>query len=160
MCIRDRGYTEPDPREDLAGMDVARKLVILAREIAYPAVLEKVRVQNLIPPQLREMASYEAFINQKKALDDHYAKKKNALSKNEVLRYIGELDIELGILKVELLQVERSSALGQIKNADAIFEIYTESYGDQPVIIRGAGAGATVTARGVYSDLLRIGRKV
>ena len=157
---RKMAYTEPDPREDLSGMDVARKLVILAREVAYPGELEKVKVQNLIPPGLRGLSSYEDFIKERKTLDLYYAEKKKALAENKVLRYVGELDIERSLLKVELISVDKSCPLGQIKNADAIFEIYTKSYGEQPIIIRGAGAGAVVTARGVYSDLLRIGRKI
>jgi aspartokinase/homoserine dehydrogenase 1 len=80
-----------------------------------------------------------------------------------VLRYVGELSGDLsqdkGILQVKLVSVPRSSSLGQLKESDSIFEIYTESYGERPIVIQGAGAGAKVTARGVFGDILRLTEK-
>ena len=80
-----------------------------------------------------------------------------------VLRYVGELSGDLkkdkGILKVDLLSVPGDSSLGQVKESDSIFEIYTESYGERPLVIQGAGAGAKVTARGVFGDILRLTEK-
>ena len=154
------GYTEPDPREDLNGMDVARKLVILAREISFDAAIEKVEIQNLIPEQLREIISYEEFIGHTDHIDATYDAIKSKLSANEVLRYVGELDVQTGKLTVSLQTVPNDSPLGQIKNADSLFEIYTQSYGEQPIVIQGAGTGPVVTARAVYSDLLRIGAQL
>ena len=153
---KNNGYTEPDPREDLNGMDVARKLIILAREVGMKLNIEDVAVQNLIPEELLEEANYESFIAKSNVLDSHFDELKNSLIDDEVLRYVGELDVINNKLSVSLLKVSKQSPLGNIKNADAIFEIYTEGYGDQPIVIQGAGAGAEVTARGVFGDLLRI----
>ncbi|NMM47297.1 bifunctional aspartate kinase/homoserine dehydrogenase I [Marinigracilibium pacificum] len=154
---KEAGFTEPDPREDLDGMDVARKLLILAREIGLSKELEDVEVQSLIPEELRDLPDFDSFISKKEDLDLYYGKIKNDLPENEVLRYVGELDVVEGKLIVSLVNVDKNSPLGALKNADSIFEVYTSGYGDHPFIIQGAGAGAEVTARGVYSDILKIG---
>lgn len=154
-----KGYTEADPREDLEGLDVARKLIILAREINYPAQLNDVKVQNLIPKSNQNTSSLDAFLSDTKSLDIHYDKLKSSLQKHEVLNYIAELDVENKTLSVNLQSVPLQSPIGQLKNADSLFEIYTDSYGNQPIIIQGAGAGSKVTARAVYSDLVRIGHR-
>jgi aspartokinase/homoserine dehydrogenase 1 len=154
------GYTEPDPREDLNGMDVARKLLILARTVDVRAELSDVSIQNLIPEALQSEVPYSEFKLNFPALDAHYAAVKGALPKGHVLRFIGDLSIDAGgkaTLKVELVQVPKASPLGGIKGSDSLFEIYTDGYGDHPMVIQGAGAGAEVTARGVYSDVLRLG---
>ena len=155
----DGGFTEPDPREDLCGNDVARKLLILARELDLKNELEDVVVENLIPEHLRRGSSLD-FLSNLKALDPVYKPLKKEQKKGHVLRYIGDLSGDLqqekGHLKVELVSVPASSPLGQIKGADAIFEIFTESYGDNPIVIQGAGAGASVTARGVFGDIIRL----
>ncbi len=155
---REKGFTEPDPREDLKGMDVARKLLILARELGAKIEMDQIKIQNLVPEALRDLVTYEEFIAEQVDLDFHYAQLKTELKPGHVYRYTGDLNMETSELTVSLVQVPADSPLGGIKNADAIFEIYTETYGDQPMIIQGAGAGAAVTARGVYSDLLRLGK--
>lgn len=153
------GYTEPDPREDLCGNDVARKLLILARELDLQNEFDEIDIQNLIPEELREIPT-EDFLNNLEQLDGFYEKVKEDQKKGNVLRYVGELsgDLQLdkGNLEVKLVSVPESSALGQLKGSDSIFEIYTESYGQRPIVIQGAGAGASVTARGVFGDILRI----
>ncbi|MGB1570917.1 MAG: bifunctional aspartate kinase/homoserine dehydrogenase I, partial [Schleiferiaceae bacterium] len=154
------GYTEPDPREDLNGMDVARKLLILARTVEVKAEISEVSIQNLIPEAFQNEQPYEDFKSCFPALDEHYAAVKSALKKDEVLRYVGDLEIDpsgKASLKVELATVAKSSPLGGIQGSDSLFEIYTEGYGDHPMVIQGAGAGAEVTARGVFSDVLRLG---
>jgi len=159
-CLKNaklKGYTEPDPREDLSGLDVARKLVILAREINYPANLKDVIVQNLIPDTLVHRSTYEEFMADTSTLDTFYQKMKDELKPNETLRYIAELDVQKGTMDVGLKTVQDDTPIGQIRNADTLFEIYTDSYKEQPVVIQGAGAGPEVTARGVYSDVLKIG---
>jgi aspartokinase/homoserine dehydrogenase 1 len=153
------GYTEPDPREDLSGNDVGRKLLILARELDFTKEFSDVAIQSLIPTKLQSDLSVAAFLDEKETLNNHFAKIKNALKPGQVLRYIGDLS-EDGELKVELIATEKETSLGNISGSDSIFEIYTEAYGDNPIVIQGAGAGAEVTARGVYSDLLRIGAKL
>jgi homoserine dehydrogenase len=96
-------------------------------------------------------------------LDPIFAEIKAGLAPDEVLRYVGvlggDLQKEKGQLSAGLCKVPKQSPLGQVKGADSIIEIYTESYGDQPIVIQGAGAGATVTARGVFGDILRIVEK-
>ena len=158
----DNGYTEPDPREDLCGNDVGRKLLILARELDLQNEFEDVVIENLIPENLRDGSASE-FLGRLEELNDYYQGVKEKQKENHVLRYIGDLSGDLqqdkGVLEVKLVSVPTSSALGQIQGADAIFEIYTESYGDKPIVIQGAGAGAEVTARGVFGDILRLAEK-
>jgi aspartokinase/homoserine dehydrogenase 1 len=155
----DNGFTEPDPREDLCGNDVARKLLILARELDLENEFEDIQIENLIPEQFREISS-EEFLADLNKLNTIFQEKKEAQEEGHVLRYIGDLSGDLfqnkGDLDVKLVSVPSSSPLGSLKGSDAIFEIYTESYGEQPIVIQGAGAGAKVTARGVFGDILRL----
>jgi aspartate kinase len=156
------GYTEPDPREDLSGNDVGRKLLILARELDLKNEFSEGVIENLIPEGLQSLDAPE-FLVQMSKLDPIFAEIKAGLAPDEVLRYVGvlggDLQKEKGALSAGLCKVPKQSPLGQVKGADSIIEIYTESYGDQPIVIQGAGAGATVTARGVFGDILRIVEK-
>ncbi len=155
----EKGFTEPDPREDLSGNDVARKLLILARELDLINEFSDINIQNLIPQHLLEISKQD-FISRIPELDEEYQKVKENQKPDHVLRYVGDLHGDLhqekGELDVKLISVPSSSALGQLKGSDSIFEIYTESYGENPIVIMGAGAGAKVTARGVFGDILRI----
>ncbi|SHF89199.1 bifunctional aspartate kinase/homoserine dehydrogenase I [Flavobacterium defluvii] len=158
----DNGYTEPDPREDLCGNDVGRKLLILARELDLQNEFEEISIQNLIPEHLRE-GNVSDFLTKLKEFDPIYEKIKADQQPNHVLRYIGELSGDLqndkGNLEVKLVSVPKDTALGGLKGSDSFFEIYTESYGDRPIVIQGAGAGSAVTARGVFGDILRLSDK-
>lgn len=158
----DSGYTEPDPREDLSGNDVGRKLLILARELDLSNEFPDIAIQNLIPEKLRK-GKVEGFLEHLDILDAKFDAIKKEQEPNHVLRYVGDLNGDLqkekGILEVKLISVPRQSALGQVKGSDSIIEIYTESYGEHPLVIQGAGAGAAVTARGVFGDILRIAEK-
>ena len=158
----DNGFTEPDPREDLCGNDVGRKLLILARELDLENEFNEVQIHNLIPENLREGNATD-FLTRLDEFDSVYEAIKNKQEKNHVLRYIGELSGDLqqnkGVLEVKLVSVPENSALGSLQGSDSIFEIYTESYGEQPIVIQGAGAGANVTARGVFGDILRLSDK-
>ena len=157
-----KGFTEPDPREDLSGNDVGRKLLILARELDLQNEFSDITIQNLIPGALQK-GEVSFFLENLDVMDDKF----NAIKKNQkaghVLRYVGDLHGDLqkekGILDVKLVSVPKESALGQVKGSDSIIEIYTESYGENPLVIQGAGAGAAVTARGVFGDILRIAQK-
>jgi len=124
--------------------------------------MEDISIENLIPAYLREV-NPDTFMEKIKDLDDLYRGIKNKQKPDHVLRYVGELSGDLsqdkGILQVKLVSVPRSSSLGQLKESDSIFEIYTESYGERPIVIQGAGAGAKVTARGVFGDILRLTEK-
>ncbi len=156
------GFTEPDPREDLSGNDVGRKLLILARELDLSNEFSDIAIQNLIPHGLQGGNS-DDFLQKLEALDTIYADIKCKQKPDHVLRYIGDLHGDLqkekGMLNVALVSVPKASALGQVKGSDSIIEIYTESYGEHPLVIQGAGAGAAVTARGVFGDVLRIVEK-
>ncbi|MGB1042186.1 MAG: alpha/beta fold hydrolase [Tenacibaculum sp.] len=158
----DKGYTEPDPREDLCGNDVARKLLILARELDLENEFEDIEIENLIPTAFRDVEANE-FLASLDQLNSTFQETKNNQEDKHVLRYIGDLSGDLqqskGDLAVKLVSVPESSPLGSLKGSDAIFEIYTESYGEQPIVIQGAGAGAEVTARGVFGDILRLTKK-
>ncbi len=159
----DKGFTEPDPREDLCGNDVGRKLLILARELDLHNEFADISIQNLIPKDLRSI-SKEEFLARLQELDVPFQIKKKNQSKDSVLRYVadlhGDLSKETGaLLDVNLVSVPKNSMLGALRGSDSIFEIYTESYGDNPIVIQGAGAGAAVTARGVFGDILRISDK-
>ena len=156
------GYTEPDPREDLSGNDVGRKLLILARELDLSNEFSDIDIQNLIPEPLRK-GEVKNFLKHLDILDKKFDTIKKEQQPNHVLRYVGDLHGDLqkekGILEVKLISVPKQSALGQVKGSDSIIEIYTESYGEHPLVIQGAGAGAAVTARGVFGDILRIAEK-
>jgi homoserine dehydrogenase len=158
----DKGFTEPDPREDLSGNDVGRKLLILARELDLKNEFQDIRVQNLIPEALQQ-GDVKNFLGKLDTLDEMFEKIKTQQKPGHVLRYVGDLHGDLrkdkGILDVQLVSVPKESALGQVKGSDSIIEIYTESYGAHPLVIQGAGAGAAVTARGVFGDILRIAEK-
>jgi aspartate kinase len=158
----DKGFTEPDPREDLSGNDVGRKLLILARELDLRNEFSDIRIQNLIPEEYRT-GSAGKFLKSLGTLDKHFEEIKKSQKPGHVLRYVGELHGDLarekGNLDVSLISVPRESSLGQVKGSDSIIEIYTESYGAHPLVIQGAGAGAAVTARGVFGDILRIAEK-
>ncbi len=157
-----KGYTEPDPREDLCGNDVARKLLILARELDLENEMKDIQIKNLIPNELSS-GNTENFLQKLEELDKPFDEIKQSQKENHVLRYVGDLhgDLQLskGILDVSLVSVPKNSALGQLSGSNSIFEIFTDSYGENPIVIQGAGAGAEVTARGVFGDLLRVAEK-
>lgn len=157
-----KGFTEPDPREDLSGNDVGRKLLILARELELSNEFSDIKIQNLIPELLQE-GEVDYFLKNLDMLDDKFNEIKKNQKEGHVLRYVGDLygnlQKEKGLLDVKLISVPKESALGQVKGSDSIIEIYTESYGENPLVIQGAGAGSAVTARGVFGDILRIAEK-
>ena len=153
------GLTEPDPREDLSGEDVARKVLILVRELDVPAELSDVRWENPVPEALRSL-SLEHFWARFGELEASIEALRATAKPDEVLRYVGDIvwdDVrQEATLSAGLRLVSRTSPLGRVSGADSCFEIYTESYGSQPIVIQGAGAGAAVTARGVFGDVLRL----
>ena len=156
------GFTEPDPREDLSGNDVGRKLLILARELDLQNEFTDIKIQNLIPDLVRE-GGVDDFLKNLEVLDSMFHEIKKNQKPGHVLRYVGDLHGDLqkdkGKLDVKLISVPKESSLGQVQGSDSIIEIYTESYGKHPLVIQGAGAGAAVTARGVFGDILRIAEK-
>ena len=154
------GYTEPDSREDLSGNDVARKLLILAREIEQKFEFSDIKIASLLLPDLNEKHSKAQYSINKTLFDKPFNVAKITQAQNHVLRYVGELDVITQKLEVKLISVPKATALGQLKGADNLIEIYTKSYGEIPIVIQGAGAGKEVTARGVLKDILKIVDKI
>lgn len=154
------GYTEPDSRQDLSGNDVARKLLVLARELSVDVEFEEVVVNSLLPAGISFDSPKATYAISKELFDNPYQIAKLAQNPNHVLRYIGELDVKNRKLEVKLVSEAISSPLGQLKGTDNLVEIFTESYGENPIIIQGAGAGKEVTARGILSDLLQLSQSI
>ena len=154
-AARAKGYTEPDPRDDLSGMDVARKLIILAREMGLTLELSDVKVNGLVPKSV-ENCSVDEFMQRLPEFDTLMAlKRSNAEKKNEVLRYVGRIDAD-GKATVGLVRLSAKHAFANIALTDNVVRFATRRYCDNPLIVQGPGAGPEVTAGGVFSDLLRL----
>ncbi len=152
---RESGYTEPDPRDDLSGMDVARKITILARELGQKVEIGNFPVQNLVPEDLRSL-SIDDFLDQLPGHDHEMLKLyREAESKGKKLRYIGKLNAD-GDASVGLDMVEAGHAFRNINLADNIVQFVTERYSVSPLVVQGPGAGPAVTAGGIFADLLRL----
>ena len=152
---REKGYTEPDPRDDLSGMDVARKVVILGREMGLELELEDVEVESLVPDGLAE-GSVDEFLAGFAAHDDAMTERlRAATAAGRVLRYVGRLDAD-GRASARLEELPADHAFAAIALTDNIVQFVTHRYRDNPLIVRGPGAGPAVTAAGVFSDLLRL----
>jgi aspartokinase/homoserine dehydrogenase 1 len=148
-------YTEPDPREDLSGMDVARKLVILAREAGLSISLTDVQVQNLVPACLGEVST-ETFFSNMEALDVMMGQRlAEARAQGGVLRHVGRIDAE-GHGRVGLCVLPLEHALARTSATDNVIQFDTRRYRENPMKIQGPGAGPEVTAAGIFADLLRI----
>jgi len=149
------GYTEPDPRDDLSGMDIVRKTVILAREVGYPVEVGDVPVKSLVPPHLVEVPVAE-FMEQLSDIDEEMdGLLRNAQAENKMLKYVGSID-ESGNCRVELKGYPMDHPFARITGSDNIVAFTTERYRQQPLVIQGPGAGPEVTAGGVFADLLRL----
>ena len=156
---RDLGYTEPNPQDDLSGMDVARKVVILAREIGIELSLEDLSIESLVPDPLTG-SPVDAFLDGLQTLDgameDRFRSAKNA---GRVLRYVGTLHAD-GTAKVGLSAYPDTHPFARIALTDNIIEFKTHRYNKNPLVIQGPGAGPELTAGGVFADLLRLGAYV
>jgi aspartokinase/homoserine dehydrogenase 1 len=156
---KELGYTEPDPREDLSGADVARKVVILGREVGLEIELEQINVQSLVPPELEASrgVSVSDFMQRLPEFDEELSRRvQEATSRDQVLRYVGVVDVQNCRCAVELRAYPRSHPFGGLEGSDNIVCFRTLRYDAQPLVVRGPGAGAQVTAAGVFADLLRL----
>jgi aspartokinase/homoserine dehydrogenase 1 len=152
---RGLGYTEPDPRDDLSGIDVARKLVILAREAGRAMTLEQVDVESLVPDALRA-GGVDDFMARLGEVDGAFSSKlADAKAAGEVLRYVARLDAE-GRASVGLVALPDTHAFAHLRLTDNIVQFTTRRYCDNPLIVQGPGAGPEVTAAGVFADVLRV----
>ncbi|MBS0215451.1 MAG: bifunctional aspartate kinase/homoserine dehydrogenase I [Proteobacteria bacterium] len=153
------GYTEPDPRDDLSGADVARKLVILAREAGRELSLEDVEVENLVPPALRGIP-LDDFLARLHELDAPLQARLDAAnSEGRSLRYLAQLDHD-GNARVGLVAPEPGHASLHGRLSDNLIQFRTRRYADNPLVVQGPGAGPDVTAAGVFGDILAIAQAV
>jgi aspartokinase/homoserine dehydrogenase 1 len=151
-----KGYTEPDPRDDLNGMDVARKILILSREAGSHLELTDIKVENLVPADCQGEMSIDTFFAKLEKHDAAFeALRKQAADRKEKLRYMAVL--EDGKVKIQLGSVSDQHPFYSLAGSDNIILLTTERYHDRPMVIRGPGAGAEVTAAGVFADIIRIG---
>jgi aspartokinase/homoserine dehydrogenase 1 len=150
-----KGYTEPDPRDDLSGIDVARKLIILGREMGLTLEISDVQIEGLVPEALTR-CSVEEFMARLPESDAAMAAAlADARKKNQVLRYVGRIDAA-GKATVGLMRLEAKHAFANIALTDNVVRFATRRYCENPLIVQGPGAGPEVTAAGVFSDLLRL----
>jgi len=150
-----KGFTEPDPRDDLSGADVARKILILAREVGVPLESSDVKVAQLLPENCLTAVTVEDFFEELVISDGYFAKlQSDAEVKGEKLRYIATL--ENGKAFVELRTVDAQHPFYTLSGSDNIISFTTDRYKDRPLVIKGPGAGAEVTASGVFADIMSI----
>jgi aspartokinase/homoserine dehydrogenase 1 len=152
---KQKGYTEPDPRDDLSGMDVARKLIILGREMGLTLEMADVEVVGLVPKAL-DGCGVEEFMSRLPEFDTVMADAlKEATKAGQVLRYVGRVDAD-GKATVRLTRLDARHAFANIALTDNVVRFATRRYCDNPLIVQGPGAGPEVTAGGVFADLLRL----
>ncbi|KMZ68263.1 Homoserine dehydrogenase [Zostera marina] len=155
LFAKSLGYTEPDPRDDLSGMDVARKALILSRLLGWKIDMDSVQVESLYPDEMGpHLMNTEDFLGSGLALLNVIISErvKAALSKGNVLRYV--CMIEDSRCRVGLQELSKESALGRLRGSDNVVEIYSRCYKDSPLVIQGAGAGNDTTAAGVLADII------
>ncbi len=151
-----QGFTEPDPKIDLSGIDVARKILILIRESGYQMDIESIANESFMPAECLETTSNEAFFASLQKHAAHFdALYKEAQSKESRLKYVAQF--ENGKASVGLQFIPKDHPFYNLEGKDNIVLFYTDRYVDQPLLIKGAGAGAAVTASGIFADVIRIG---
>jgi len=155
---REKGYSEPDPRDDLSGEDVARKFLILARTCGYRHEREDLSVESLVPGKLHA-GSAEEFLEKFEDCDAYWLERyQDAQAKQQTLRYTGTFtpeEIEVGVK-----EVPDDSPLGSLTGTDNLIQIFSRRYGQSPIVIQGPGAGKDVTAAGVLSNVIEIANRV
>ncbi|GLU45434.1 bifunctional aspartate kinase/homoserine dehydrogenase I [Allomuricauda sp. NBRC 101325] len=153
---QEQGYTEPDPTIDLSGVDVMRKILILARESGHQLDIDDIENEPFLPKESLETNSNEAFFESLKKYEADFQKMyKDAADKDCKLKYVAQF--EDGKAKVGLQQIPKGHDFYNLEGSDNIVLFFTDRYVNQPLIIKGAGAGADVTASGIFADIVRIG---
>ncbi|MEK7122598.1 MAG: bifunctional aspartate kinase/homoserine dehydrogenase I, partial [Patescibacteria group bacterium] len=152
---KEKGYTEPDPRDDLSGMDVARKAVILAREMGQKISVEDIERKPILSESCFHAESVDTFFDELKKEDDVWSQRRDAcLTTGTVFRYIATVDRHGA--RIALQEVGTSHPFYSMQGSDNIIAFTTARYCDTPLVIKGPGAGAQVTAAGVFADILKV----
>lgn len=150
------GYTEPDPKIDLSGIDVMRKILILIRESGYEMEIDQIQNESFLPKEILNAKSISEFFSNLKKHESHFKDLyQQATTQNCRLKYVAEF--ENGKAKVGLQLINKEHPFYNLEGKDNIVLFYTDRYNDQPLLIKGAGAGAAVTASGIFADVIRIG---
>jgi len=153
---REKGYTEPDPREDLSGQDVARKALILAREMGLSLESKNIKVQNILPEACIKAKTVDAFMGKLEENNDYFAKLRDkAAKKGKVLRYIASISAKKTV--VSLQEVGPESPFYGLSGSDNMISFTTKRYNERPLVVKGPGAGADVTAAGVFAEIIQVG---
>ncbi|XRX43250.1 MAG: bifunctional aspartate kinase/homoserine dehydrogenase I [Buchnera aphidicola (Tetraneura sorini)] len=154
---KDLGFTEPNPKEDLSGLDIARKLVILSRECGYSTELKDVKIDSILPNnEIYRINDIKSFMLELKKTNEEFRKKIEIAKKvGRVLRLVGTINNK-GECRVKIEKIKKTDPLYDIKNGENALIFYTKYYNPIPLVLRGYGAGNEITASGVFSDLLRV----
>ncbi len=156
---KEKGFTEPDPRDDLSGMDVARKILILARDSGFALEPDDVSVENILPNNCIAAKTVDEFFIELKTSNDYFETRRNEAEKEgKVLRFIATL--ENGKAKVSLNAVDDQHPFYSMNGSDNIISFTTERYKERPLVVKGPGAGAEVTAAGVFADIIKVGSMI
>ncbi|MDR0415485.1 MAG: bifunctional aspartate kinase/homoserine dehydrogenase I [Prevotellaceae bacterium] len=152
---KEKGYSEPDPRIDLSGVDVLRKVLILARECGYPLEKSDVEISTFLPATCFSTPTVDMFFDEVQQLDaDFEARRKALYTAGKRWRFVASLCD--GKAKIGLQEVDAMHPFFNLQGSDNIITLHTERYSAQPMVIKGAGAGAAVTAAGVFGDIIRV----
>lgn len=155
---QDKGYTEPDPRDDLNGKDFMRKMLILARDAGYALEEKDVSIESMLPAACMAASSVDDFYKEMENNAAHFENLKQEAAKgSKVLRYIGKL--EDGKVAITLQMVDDSHPFYMLSGSDNIISFTTDRYKERPLVVKGPGAGAEVTAAGVFADIINVGKR-
>lgn len=153
---KEEGYTEPDPKIDLSGVDVMRKILILIRESGYIMEMDAIQNHSFLPEEAQASNSISEFLESLKSNEKHFRNiYQNAIAKDSRIKYVATF--ENGKASVGLEYIQKEHPFYHLEGKDNIVLFYTDRYSEQPLLIKGAGAGAAVTASGIFADVIRIG---